>query len=71
MLKEAAALATSALPEHEVLPQLAAMAAGDPIEVRDEYARYTFEQTGSHLAGWFSFQPLWQEICATDPELFD
>ena len=41
--------------------QLAAMAAGDPIEVRDEYARYTFEQTGSHLAGWFSFQPLWQE----------
>ena len=51
--------------------QLAAMAAGEPIEVRDEYARYTFEQTGSHLAGWFSFQPLWQEICATDPDLFD
>ena len=26
---------------------------------------------GSHIAGWFSFQPLWQEICATDPEIFD
>ncbi len=51
--------------------QLAAMAAGKPIEIRDEYAQYTFEQTGHHLAGWFSFQPLWQEICATDPELFD
>ena len=51
--------------------QLAAMAAGNPIRIRDEYARYTFEQTGHHLAGWFSFQPLWQEICATDPEIFD
>ena len=51
--------------------QLTAMAAGNPIRIRDEYARYTFEQTGHHLAGWFSFQPLWQEICATDPEIFD
>jgi hypothetical protein len=34
-------------------------------------AQYTFEQTGFHTAGWFSFQPLWQEICRTDPELFD
>lgn len=51
--------------------QLAAMAAGDPIHVRDEYARYTFEQTGHAMAGWLQFQPLWQEICHTDPELFD
>jgi ribulose-5-phosphate 4-epimerase/fuculose-1-phosphate aldolase len=51
--------------------QLAAMAAGTPIEIRDEYARYTFEQTGFPLAGWFSFQPLWQEITRTDPDLFD
>ena len=28
-------------------------------------------QTGYPLAGWFSFQPLWQEICRTDPDLFD
>jgi ribulose-5-phosphate 4-epimerase/fuculose-1-phosphate aldolase len=55
--------------ERSCQAQLAAMAAGTPIEIRDEYARYTFEQTGHHLAGWFSFQPLWQEICASDPEL--
>lgn len=51
--------------------QLAAMAAGTPIEIRDEYARYTFEQTGGPAAGWLQFQPLWQEICCTDPDLFD
>jgi ribulose-5-phosphate 4-epimerase/fuculose-1-phosphate aldolase len=51
--------------------QLAAMAAGTPIEIRDEYARYTFEQTGHPAAGWLQFQPLWQEICRTDPDLFD
>ena len=56
--------------ERSCQAQLAAMAAGDPIEIRDEYARYTSEQTGFPLAGWFSFQPLWQEICRTDPELF-
>ncbi|NBV03476.1 MAG: class II aldolase/adducin family protein, partial [Acidimicrobiia bacterium] len=57
--------------ERNCQAQLAAMAAGDPIEIRHEYAQYTFEQTGYPLAGWFSFQPLWQEICASDPELFD
>jgi ribulose-5-phosphate 4-epimerase/fuculose-1-phosphate aldolase len=51
--------------------QLAAMAAGTPIEVREEYARYTFEATGHPGAGWLQFQPLWQEICRTDPDLFD
>jgi ribulose-5-phosphate 4-epimerase/fuculose-1-phosphate aldolase len=51
--------------------QLLAMAAGTPHEIRHEYAHYTLEQTGFPLAGWFSFQPLWQEICRTDPDLFD
>lgn len=57
--------------ERNCQAQLAAMAAGTPIEIRDEYAKYTFEQTGHPLAGWLQFQPLWQEICRTDPELFD
>jgi ribulose-5-phosphate 4-epimerase/fuculose-1-phosphate aldolase len=57
--------------ERNCQAQLAAMAAGTPIEVDPEYARYTFEQTGSHAAGWFQFQPLWDEICRTDPDLFD
>ena len=51
--------------------QLLAMAAGEPKQVNHEYASYTAAQTGFPLAGWFSFQPLWQEICHTDPELFD
>jgi len=57
--------------ERSCQAQLMAMAAGDPIEIRHEYASYTAEQTGHHMAGWLSFQPLWQEICRTDPELFD
>jgi len=57
--------------ERSCQAQLMAMAAGDPIEIRHEYATYTFEQTGSPFAGWFQFQPLWDEICRTDPDLFD
>ena len=29
------------------------------------------EQTGTAYAGWFSFQPLWDEVVRTDPDLFD
>jgi ribulose-5-phosphate 4-epimerase/fuculose-1-phosphate aldolase len=57
--------------ERSCQAQLLAMAAGTPIEIRHEYAQYTREQTGFPLAGWFSFQPLWQEICRTDPDLFE
>jgi ribulose-5-phosphate 4-epimerase/fuculose-1-phosphate aldolase len=57
--------------ERSCQAQLMAMAAGDPIEIRHEYAQHTLEVAGNPLAGWFSFQPLWQEICRTDPELFD
>ena len=51
--------------------QLLAEAAGTPKLIAHELATYTREQTGFPLAGWFSFQPLWQEITGTDPELFD
>jgi ribulose-5-phosphate 4-epimerase/fuculose-1-phosphate aldolase len=51
--------------------QLLAEAAGTPKLIPHEYASYTAQQTGFHLAGWFSFQPLWQEICRTDPDLFE
>jgi ribulose-5-phosphate 4-epimerase/fuculose-1-phosphate aldolase len=57
--------------ERSCQAQLMAMAAGDPIEIRHEYAQHTLEVAGNPLAGWFSFQPLWQEICRTDPELFN
>ena len=51
--------------------QLLAMAAGTPQRIPHEDAVYTREQTASPIAGWLSFQPLWQEICRTDPDLFD
>lgn len=57
--------------ERSCQAQLAAMAAGTPKLIPHEMATYTREQAGHSLAGWFSFQPLWQEICRTDPELFD
>jgi ribulose-5-phosphate 4-epimerase/fuculose-1-phosphate aldolase len=34
-------------------------------------ARYTRDLTGFPLAGWFSYQPIWDEIVRTDPDLFD
>ena len=51
--------------------QLLAMAAGTPKLIDHESAEYTQQQTGFPIAGWLSFQPLWQEICRTDPDLFD
>ena len=57
--------------ERSCQAQLMAMAAGEPVSIRDEYARYTAEKTGNHLAGWFSFQPLWDEISHSEPDLFD
>ena len=51
--------------------QLLAMAAGTPKLIASDMASYTAKQTGFPLAGWFSFQPLWQEICRTDPDLFE
>jgi ribulose-5-phosphate 4-epimerase/fuculose-1-phosphate aldolase len=57
--------------ERSCQAQLLAMAAGTPHEIRHEYATYTRDMAGFPLAGWFGFQPLWQEICRTDPELFE
>lgn len=57
--------------ERSCQAQLMAMAAGEPIRIRHEYAKYTAEQTGGHFQGWFSFQPMWDDICRTDPDLFD
>ncbi len=57
--------------ERSCQAQLLAEAVGPPHIIDDATARYTFEQTGFPLAGWFSFQPMWDEIVRTDPELFD
>jgi ribulose-5-phosphate 4-epimerase/fuculose-1-phosphate aldolase len=57
--------------ERSCQAQLMAMAAGTPIEINDEYATYTQQNTGFHAAGWFSFQPMWDEISRSEPELFE
>jgi ribulose-5-phosphate 4-epimerase/fuculose-1-phosphate aldolase len=51
--------------------QLLAEAAGTPKLIDHDSAMYTQQLTGFADAGWFQFQPLFQEICATDPDLFD
>jgi ribulose-5-phosphate 4-epimerase/fuculose-1-phosphate aldolase len=51
--------------------ELLAMAAGDPVVIPDEVARATHRQVGSHLAGWFSAQPLFDWIIAEQPDLLE
>src|SRR5580765_1462509 len=51
--------------------QLLAEAAGKPIAIDRENALVTRGQVGTHGAGWFQFQPLWQRITREQPDLFD
>jgi ribulose-5-phosphate 4-epimerase/fuculose-1-phosphate aldolase len=51
--------------------QLLAEAVGSPRHIPHDDAAFTREQTGGHFAGWFNFQPLWEEVQKTDPDLFD
>jgi ribulose-5-phosphate 4-epimerase/fuculose-1-phosphate aldolase len=51
--------------------QLLAEAAGKPKKIDDEMAKLTSTQVGSHLAGWFSFQPLFDRIVREQPDLLD
>ena len=43
----------------------------EPRPIDPEQAKATGEFVGSHLAGWFSFQPLWDWITREEPDLFD
>jgi ribulose-5-phosphate 4-epimerase/fuculose-1-phosphate aldolase len=51
--------------------QLLAEAAGTPVRIDPEYAELTASQVGSSVAGWFSFQPLYDKIVADCPDLLD
>lgn len=51
--------------------QLMAEAVGKPILIEPEMAELTRSQVGSHIAGWFSFQPLFARITREQPDLFD
>jgi ribulose-5-phosphate 4-epimerase/fuculose-1-phosphate aldolase len=51
--------------------QLLADAAGTPQPIPHEMATTTAGQVGSELAGWFSFQPLYDQILKSEPDLLD
>lgn len=51
--------------------QLLADAAGEPKKIKPEVAELTHSQVGSNMAGWFSFQPLWDEILRDQPDFLD
>ncbi|EAQ99473.1 class II aldolase/adducin family protein [Congregibacter litoralis] len=57
--------------ERSCQAQLMAEAAGTPKPISHEVAASTAEQVGSHAAGWFSFQPLYDVIVAEQPDLLD
>ena len=57
--------------ERSCQAQLLAEAAGTPLLIDDEAARYTRDFSASALPGWISFQPLWDEISRSEPDLFE
>ncbi len=57
--------------ERSCQAQLLAEAAGEPKAIPHEVALSTRETVGSPLAGWFSFQPLYDVITEEQPELLE
>lgn len=57
--------------ERSCQAELLAMSAGEPVPIPDDVARSTYQQVGSHLAGWFSAQPLFDWIIAEQPDLLE
>jgi ribulose-5-phosphate 4-epimerase/fuculose-1-phosphate aldolase len=51
--------------------QLMAEAAGTPVLIDEEQATITAGQVGLNLAGWLSFQPLYDRIVREQPDLLD
>ena len=51
--------------------QLLAEAAGTPIPIDHPNAKLTYSQVGSDVAGWFSFQPLFEKIVRDEPDLLE
>ena len=51
--------------------QLLAQAAGEPIEIPTALCEDGFKAQGHDLAGWFQFQPFWDELVAREPEFLE
>jgi ribulose-5-phosphate 4-epimerase/fuculose-1-phosphate aldolase len=57
--------------ERSCQAQLLAMAAGPRVLIDGDQAGKTHEQVGSEVAGWISFQPLYDRIVREQPDLLD
>ena len=55
--------------ERSAQAQLIAQAAGEVFPLEHEVAKHTAAQVGNHMAGWFSFQPLFEQIIRAQPDL--
>ena len=51
--------------------QLVAEAAGTPIEIPEDLCQSGYDAQGHDLAGWFQFQPWWDELCRDEPEFLN
>jgi ribulose-5-phosphate 4-epimerase/fuculose-1-phosphate aldolase len=57
--------------ERSCQAQLLAEAAGTPVLIDEDMAKLTSTQVGSNIAGWFSFQPLYERIVREQPDLLE
>ncbi len=57
--------------ERSCQTQLLADAAGEPIEIPDELCQAGYDAQGSEAAGWFQFQPWWDELLRDDPDFLN
>ena len=57
--------------ERSCQAQLLAEAAGQPVKIDPASATATKQQIGTHLAGWFQFQPLCARITREQPDLLE
>ncbi|GGY92520.1 class II aldolase/adducin family protein [Streptomyces poonensis] len=55
--------------ERSAQVQLTARAAGRPVLIGHRQAVATREQLGGDLVAWISYQPLWQDISRSEPDL--
>ncbi len=51
--------------------QLLAESVGTPTHVPHEAAQFSYDQSGHSLAGWFQFQPIWEDLMAEDSAFID
>lgn len=51
--------------------QLLAEASGVPVDIPEALCSEGYEAQGHDLAGWFQFQPFWDELVAREPEFLD